>query len=594
MVRTARNDAETEDFEQRIQSAIRGLDSGEFCSANAAAQAQLLNPKTLRDRWSGKRRSDKAARQSQKLLTSIQEEVLESWCMHLSCTGEPLNRQTIAPYVQALCGTLPSSSWVERFLHNNPYLVTRRSTGLDPKRAQAFNKLRVEQHFHLYHSIVTLEGIPPRNIYNMDEKGIQSGGGRRGTEEKFICGSRQKVSTKLRSSNLELSTCVECVAGDGDALDPSFVLEGLPQNMQEQWFDEPGIGSVAVSKNGWTDDELTYLWFKKVFVPQAVAQNTSGRPILLLMDGHGSHETNELVIYGHSHKPRVHVYLLPPHTTHRLQPLDVGVFGVAQRQWARLCDQRVAEGNPVSRDSVVTEWMKLRPKFMRQDIILSAWRKTGLLPFNPSIFTDEDFAPSLVSSTHGSRPVQYPNVDLECDTEDESVGEVNGKVTHMVHPGLEQVATPPNTRLHTRVLPSTIPPLPVTKADLAVPAGTDLETRQGLRDEVRRLQVIAGLAVNYSSQAQDRAARAEAHASVMALQNTKQQQKLNEKNKSKKRKRVRTDARLLTGDEEMAVRSKEAEDEQRRAEELAARNQQRERDLECQDPVVSLSFVVLK
>jgi DDE superfamily endonuclease len=49
-----------------------------------------------------------------------------------------------------------------------------------------------------------------------------------------------------------------------------------------------------------------------------------GRNELLLMDGYGSHNTFECVIYAKSHG--IHLYYLPPHTTHFLQPLDVGCF----------------------------------------------------------------------------------------------------------------------------------------------------------------------------------------------------------------------------------------------------------------------------
>lgn len=158
---------------------------------------------------------------------------------------------------------------------------------------------------------------------------------------------------------------------------------------------------------------LTFLWFKKVFVPQAEARNTSGQPILLIMDGHGSHETDEMRQYGRSRNPPTHIYLFPPHTTHRLQPLDIGVYGVAQRRWLRLCDLRTADGNPITRDEVIREWMGIRHLFMTQDIIFSAWKKAGLHPFNPEVFTDEDFAPSLVSSTKGNRPIGYPDMDLD-------------------------------------------------------------------------------------------------------------------------------------------------------------------------------------
>lgn len=37
-------------------------------------------------------------------------------------------------------------------------------------------------------------------------------------------------------------------------------------------------------------------------------------------------------------KEGVLLYALPPHTTRRCQPLDVGVFSSLQRKWAERCD----------------------------------------------------------------------------------------------------------------------------------------------------------------------------------------------------------------------------------------------------------------
>src|SRR5258705_13041035 len=46
-----------------------------------------------------------------------------------------------------------------------------------------------------------------------------------------------------------------------------------------------------MSNNGWTDDFLCTEWFPESFIPQASAKNTSGAPILLIYDSHGSHTT---------------------------------------------------------------------------------------------------------------------------------------------------------------------------------------------------------------------------------------------------------------------------------------------------------------
>ena len=65
-------------------------------------------------------------------------------------------------------------------------------------------------------------------------------------------------------------------------------------------------------------------WFVKLFLP-AVDHLLHTGPVLLLVDGHYSHVSLPLIRT--AKEKGVHLYCLPPHTTHILQPLDVGVYG---------------------------------------------------------------------------------------------------------------------------------------------------------------------------------------------------------------------------------------------------------------------------
>ena len=47
---------------------------------------------------------------------------------------------------------------------------------------------------------------------------------------------------------------------------------------------------------------------------------------MFVMDGHGSHLTKEFVDYCYEPEVKISVFLLPPHSTYILQPLDIGVF----------------------------------------------------------------------------------------------------------------------------------------------------------------------------------------------------------------------------------------------------------------------------
>ena len=98
---------------------------------------------------------------------------------------------------------------------------------------------------------------------------------------------------------------------------------------------------IGRSDNGWIDNEHCFEWLSCSFVPQTATHNVSGKPILLIWDGHGSHCTSVLLLKAHEHN--ILILRLPPHCTHKLQPLDVGVFGPLQAKFADRTDEFVGK-----------------------------------------------------------------------------------------------------------------------------------------------------------------------------------------------------------------------------------------------------------
>src|SRR5258708_10263091 len=88
---------------------------------------------------------------------------------------------------------------------------------------------------------------------------------------------------------------------------------------------------VAVSPKGWTDQELGYIWLKEMFDPQTFEFNKSGGVWLLILDGHNSHCSSNFLNYAASQ--HIEILCLPLHTTHALQPCDVGVFSPLAAAW---------------------------------------------------------------------------------------------------------------------------------------------------------------------------------------------------------------------------------------------------------------------
>ncbi|KIJ49824.1 hypothetical protein M422DRAFT_131433, partial [Sphaerobolus stellatus SS14] len=317
--------------------------------------------------------------------------------------GNAWTRLMLCQCIFQLTGQKPSRKWVQRFTARHPKLEPKRSRPLDPKRARAFNPNTISKFFDLYEKVICDYEIPPENIYNTDEKGIQLGGGKKAsrTEHFFTKGDQHRYV--LKSDSLLLVTVIETVSATGDLGPPGiifFFLSHVPS---------PSIlitHSVSQTENGWTDNSVCHHWFTKSFIPWSRSRNLSNKPILWICDGHKSHETDEMLDLAFTNN--IIIMCLPPHTTHKMQPLDVGVFGPFQADWVEYCENAAIESDPVTKYNVIRSYMNVRARSVNKSSILAAFRHCGLWPFNKNIFREEDFAPSKRFSTQASVPTGFP------------------------------------------------------------------------------------------------------------------------------------------------------------------------------------------
>lgn len=121
------------------------------------------------------------------------------------------------------------------FLNQNPDITLSSATGLDPKQAMAFNEPVVNCFFDELTKLVEEYDIPAENVYNMDEKGCQWDGGKKGSQHKYVYSRKQLARYKHCSANLELITVLETVCANGEALKPCFVFPGA--SFCPEWFD---------------------------------------------------------------------------------------------------------------------------------------------------------------------------------------------------------------------------------------------------------------------------------------------------------------------------------------------------------------------
>ena len=113
-------------------------------------------------------------------------------------------------------------------------------------------------------------------------------------------------------------TVVTCVSASGFSIPPMIIYPR--KRMTAKLTEEALPGTLFdCSDNGWINQELYLRWFKFF-----IANIPSARPVLLIQDGHGSHISLDVIRLARENDASF--LCLPAHTTHLLQPLDVGVL----------------------------------------------------------------------------------------------------------------------------------------------------------------------------------------------------------------------------------------------------------------------------
>jgi hypothetical protein len=232
----ARSSKKTSDTSgERMSAALASLHENITGKVNYSATARKFDVKmdTLRNRFLGKHKSAFVAHQQQRLLTTFQEDVLVDWMCYQAEEGRPWGREKIKLKVDMLTGKKPSDHWVKAFMSRHKNTVKFCGTsGLDPKRAQAFNRTNIADHFKQLGDAISKYKY--RIILNFDETGMQRGGGRKRTGKKHFIGRHSRARYRKRDANLELVTIVECACNDGTMLDPGFIFQG--KTWDEDWF----------------------------------------------------------------------------------------------------------------------------------------------------------------------------------------------------------------------------------------------------------------------------------------------------------------------------------------------------------------------
>lgn len=352
---------------------------------------------TLLDRLSGRIDIDVVKPGTSPLFSQEQEALLARHLQTMSEVGYGYSRQETINLASDYAVSLGlrdrahplTDRWLYKFLCRWPELNVKKPRSLEVARAKCATREAVDTYFDSLNNILVKYHLKakPHLIYNIDEKGLST----EHTPPKIISGKFYKTQA-VTSGKSKTVTMIGCVNGIGQQVPPFFVFPGARMVDSLMEGVSPGA-SGTMSPTGWSNSEV-FSSYMKDHLLKYLPPRCPEEPVLILYDGHKSHVSLGLIEWARSEN--IILFVLPPHCSHLLQPLDVSCFGPLEVAWNAAVHNYMREsgGRLVTRYDVAHLACKVYTATLTPSNIQSAFRRTGIYPFNPRVISDHQVAPS--------------------------------------------------------------------------------------------------------------------------------------------------------------------------------------------------------
>ena len=356
---------------------------------------------TLRDRIKGKVDEDIEKSGPPPILSKEQESDLVDHILQMAEIGYGYTKQDMLKLAcdSAVFLGLPitfSESWLyQGFLTRHPELKLITPRKLSINRARSCTKENIDLYFEKLKNIVEKYDLAskPHLIYNLDETFFDC--------EFDPCkvlarkGKTPQVITPPRG-NIKM-TCIGAGNALGQAVPPYLIpnLARITDDIKENIT--PGCGFHA-SKNGWSNSTIFQQYIKEHLIKFTPNRGPDDH-LLLLYDGSTTHINVPLINWAKDQN--VILFVLPPHTSHFLQPMDVGCFGPLKKSYGKHCQtwMRSNPGMVINKYCICQLVCKAYQDSMTPRNITNAFKKCGIFPLNPAAVDEDWFKPSISFGT---------------------------------------------------------------------------------------------------------------------------------------------------------------------------------------------------
>lgn len=364
-------------------------------------------------------------------LREYEEDALIAFVHTLKRAGTPASRLDVQHAAWHLRqrrvpdATPPSRGWYRLWRDSHPELLktTTKAVEVARKAWEASDPAVFEEFFSNLTSVIKDYRIGPSEAWNEDEAGFRIGC-LNGRTHCIVTRDSEKQSARpevIDPNARETCSIIACGNAVGDTVPPWFVLSVYPTE---------GLADCAVDRNirfarsdtGFSNAEITNDWLRhfniwswkssaqaqrsglsleewfgcdahfqvslgggntfEVEGPTAQRAHDDKIYRLLAIDGFSGHISFDLIDYCHSFD--IVLCFLPPHSSHRLQPMDVGVFQPLKIAHQRVLRDFVQAGNfSFNRHDFISAINRMIEEGFTRHNIMKGFEESGIYP--PSV-----------------------------------------------------------------------------------------------------------------------------------------------------------------------------------------------------------------
>ena len=282
---------------------------------------------------------------------------------------------------------------------------------MEVRRALGFTKKTTTGFYNLLQQVYNTQEYIPSHIWNLDEIGISVGDGN--STIKVVAKKGSKAVRFTSPDNREWMSIMTCVNAVGSYISNLYIFKRKTKPQINYIRDcEAGV-TMTFQENGYMTFEIFLEWLGH-FKNNVLGGMSKENKHLLILDGHASHVTNEVIRFGRENG--LDILILPSHCSHELQPLDMAVFhpfklNLAMEKMNKMRNNPQWVQGATMKSMLAEMSSKDLAKALKAETIKSGFATTCIYPINITAM-DSKFNPD---TTHESKRTLKREQNIQVD-----------------------------------------------------------------------------------------------------------------------------------------------------------------------------------